>query len=208
MKKAVWLFFLPLLFAAAPAHAVYTQDRMHRFEAALRAASMIPIDGDIDNTVNLEGAVNYGVWESLALGVSAGWGSTSFETSTGPAASRIQGGDVTIVPVFFDFIFRSRDRSHPYSFYGILGLGGLFTSLDEDGAVAASGLHAEAKDDFALKLGFGLDWFANENWIYNFELSHVFTGANILVTDATGNKIDDRELDYWYIGGGVKYLFS
>jgi outer membrane protein W len=126
----------------------------------------------------------------------------------------IAGPDITGVPLFADLIVRGHSEDRSWEPYGVLGLGTVIWSIDDttaSGATAGS-VQTDIDTDFAVKLGGGVDWFINNNWILNFNAAYVFSSPEATVTaTAAGTSAtvtDEVDLDYWAIGGGVKYLFS
>lgn len=204
MKKALSVFafflFLPLC-----AHA--GSDRVGVMDAGLVIYGDFLLDDNAGNNAYYGGNVSYGINNWFAVGISAGWSDSSFDVDT-PAGGTSTGGRVTIVPVFADFIFRvPGSESKDIIPYGVLGMGAIFTNLHGTGDATRFGLETDNEDGFAFKLGVGVDWFANKNWIYNLETGYVFTSAEVDVTNSVnGSSNSHVDLDYFYIGGGVKWI--
>ena len=96
--------------------------------------------------------------------------------------------------------------------YGVVGLGAVIWNADDTTTNLGGKLTTDINTAFATKVGGGFDWFINNNWIINFEAAYVFNRPDVNQTftlgTASASISDNVKLDYWTIGGGVKYLFS
>ena len=198
MKKALPLFafliFLPVLSHAG-------SDRVGIIDAGLMVSYDVFSDGGINNNAYLGGSVSYGINSWFAIGVSAGWHDSSFDVPDSAAGSTAKGGRVAMVPIFADFIFRvPGSETKNVVPYGVMGLGGIITNLHGTGDASRFNQTVNDEGGFAFKLGAGVDWFATQNWIYNLETGYVFMSADIKVGST------NTDLDYYYIGGGVKWI--
>ncbi len=203
MKK---IFFLLAVVSFFPIAAQASSDRVGQWDAGVNVAGNLITDQQGDGAVYVGGNFSYGINEWLALGMSIGWSDSRFEV-TNSAGSNGKGGRVTSIPIFADAIFRVPNLDNRQLVpYGVMGLGGIFTSEHGNGNAANLGLDTDAEDGIAFKLGAGVDWFANNNWIYYLETGYVFTDASIEVKNPNGSENDSVDLSYYYIGGGVKWL--
>ena len=203
MKKAIFLFaimtLIPLSVFAAP-------DRVGQWDAGINISGNFLSDDHASNAFYLGGNVSYGLKDWLGLGISIGWSDSTFDV-TSSSGSTGKGGRVTCIPIFADVIFRVPNYSNKELVpYGVMGIGGIFDSIHGSGASGGYGYTTKAKDGFAFKLGAGVDWFADNNWVYNLETGYVFTDATVDVNNANGSLHNTVDLDYYYIGGGVKWL--
>ena len=189
---------------------VEVPERQNKWEAGLDFYSIIPNENKVDNSLNLGGHVDYGLFDNLALGFSIGWQDPDLSATLGDG-TEAPVGSLTMIPVFADFIFRERPGHYDnlYSFYAVIGVGGTFVSHDDDSILATNNLRAVVNDSFALKFGLGMEYYVNKNWILFLEGGFVATGSEIeYVNRVNGASIDTKDLDYWYLGGGAKYLFQ
>ncbi|HTL71571.1 MAG TPA: OmpW family outer membrane protein [Candidatus Eisenbacteria bacterium] len=199
------------LFGLMTASAAYAApDRTGKWDAGVSMAAAIPTDGDLDTAFQVGGTFAYGVNEWFAIGFSGAWQQQTVDAETVGTVS-ISEYDITGVPLFCDLIARFPTGDQQFNPYGVLGLGTVIWSVDD--ATATSGgsvltAQTDVDTDFALKLGGGVDWFINQNWIINFEAAYVFSSPSADVTVSGVTVSDDVDLDYWTVGGGVKYLFS
>ena len=211
MHKKLILALLSLVIMTTAAYAA--PDRTGKWDAGVSVAGALSTDDEIDSTVQIGGNVAYGVTEWFAVGFEGGWQNHGSDDAA-VAGTTIAGPDITGVPLFGDLIFRVPTGQEQFTPYGIVGLGVVVWDADDiDAVILGVPVHAETDIDteFAAKLGGGLDWFLNDNWILNFEVAYVFTNPNATAT-ATGGGIsvtveDDVDLDYWTIGGGLKFVF-
>lgn len=198
MKKALLIALLGL-FVAGSAYAV--PERTGHSDLGFNVSAAIPSDSSTDTAVYVGGTYAYGVNEWLALGVSSGW--AQFDDSTT--------GELTEVPLLGEIILRvpvaEEQQIQPY---GVLGLGIAFFDFDESATVRASNVEVEVDDAFAVKVGGGVDWFADEHWIVNLEVSYIFADTDVsarnTVTGASAS-ISNVDADNWFVGGGLKYRF-
>lgn len=211
LKKA---FVFILLAMSVTAFAYAAPDRTGRWDAGVSVAGAMPTDGDVDATVQVGGNVAYGVTEWFAVGASSGWQSHGLDDAS-ESGITIEGPDLTGIPLFGELIFRVPTGQEHFTPYGVVGLGVVFWDVDDTTAnVGGTTVNIETDVDtvFALKLGGGLDWFVNDNWIIFFEGAYVFSNPDATLTaSAAGVSItsdpDDLDLDYWTVGGGVKFVF-
>ncbi len=205
MKKQSLFFAAALLLLCANATA--GPDRNQRWDAAFSLSMIDARSSNIGESLYLSGGVSYGLNEILALGVSGAYSSISFKAN--PPTGVVEGPDLAVTPVFGDIILRVPTGDQPFTPYAIFGLGAMISHPTGTGVLLDKNTNVKSEDSFASKIGGGLDWQVNPNWIYNFEIGVVLTGARLLVTNAsTGGQIESNDLDFWYIGGGIKYLFD
>ena len=157
-------------------------DRVGRVDWGVDVAGAF--NENVDDAVFLSTAIAYGVTPYIAVGVEAGW----------QEADGSSDETVNFVPVLGDIIVRIPNIHESIVPYGVLGLGGAGVYVDNSGT---------DPDDtgFAWKLGGGLDWFINSNWIFNFEFAYWSIDVS-LPTTSIGN-----DATFWTLGVGLKYLF-
>lgn len=205
MNKGLLLAVLSLGFCVTASAA---PDPTGKIDAGIGASAFFGGDGGADDTVFVAGAVNYGLNPHWAIGVSGGWADTEIEGDNA-AGSRLEAGSETLIPLFFDVIYRAHSDERSWTPYFDLGLGMLFVDHGGNRDLGINNLSVQDDDGFAVKLAGGVDWFVTENWAYNLELGYVFTDASAdIVSNATGDEIDSVDLDFWYAGAGVKYRFD
>ena len=191
IKKLVLMLALVML-AAQSAYAA--PDRVGKTDIGLSVAAAIPDADDSDTAAYVGGSFAYGVQSWLALGASIGW--AEFEES----ASGIE-IEERAVPIFADIIFRVPATEAQAQPYAVLGLGAIVWDAD----INVANVDTDIDTAFAAKLGAGLDWFMNENWILNLEASYVFSDTEATVTNtSTGASISaEGETDFWMVGGAL-----
>ncbi len=201
MKKVLFsliiLVLLPLNVYAAP-------DRVDQWDAGINISDNLSTKNNVSDGLSVGSNFSYGIKNWLGVGISLGWSDARYNLTDGT-----KGGRVTSVPVFGDIIFRVPTFADQHFVpYGVLGLGGIFDRTHGAGVTTDRGLQAKPKDGFAVKLGAGVDWFMAQNWIYNFETGYVFTDAKVDLTNGNNVLNSSVDLDYWYLGGGVKWLLD
>lgn len=203
LKKAL-LFIMVAVSATVSAYAA--PDRVGQWDAGVNVSGVIPEANDIDNTVYVGGTFAYGVHQWIALGFEAGW----LETHSGDDSVFGIGdlGDLTGNPVMGDIIIRIPNPDQPFVPYAIVGIGVVVWDFKASPPLEALGVDVDVDTTFALKVGGGIDWWLNSNWILNFEASYVFMNASVTVTTKGTSSSNDENLDYFQIGGGLKYLFG
>ena len=189
MKKFFALMFMAVFLALSTSafadsrSEVIAPDRVGRWDLGLGVAG--GFNDSVDDSVFVSGTISYGVTPYIGLGVEAGWQEADGQT----------GESVGVVPVMADIILRLPTVHEALVPYGVLGLGvaGVYTELDNQDDV----------DDtaFAWKLGAGVDYFINPNWIFNFELA--YWSADV---DLTRGSVTDG-FDWWTVGVALKYVF-
>ena len=189
----------------------FAQDRTGKVDIGVNLSAVDPDNGDYDTGFYAGGTLAYGLSEWLALGIEAGH--AEIEPDFGSTSS-ITGGDISAIPLLADIILRLR-TNESLDLYGVVGLGVLFVDSDDiSGTVSGVpfNIDVDADNAFAVKVGGGADWFLNEHWILNFEVSYVFAETDIDTTTNVAGlslpiQLNDVELDYLQIGGGIKYVF-
>jgi outer membrane protein W len=99
----------------------------------------------------------------------------------------------------------------PVQPYGVVGLGAIFWNIDDTTSSNGVTVTTDIDTAFGVKVGGGVDWFVNDHWIVNFNGAYVFNDADGTATasagGATASVTEKFDLDYWTVGGGLKYLF-
>lgn len=188
-------------------------DRVRAFEVAFQTGLHTQSDSN-EKDLYLGGGFSYGLSPTVAVGVSTGWAHGEIgNVISGIPSQRVDAGKMTIVPLFLDVYLRSAPQSlriptAPASFYGLVGIGTIFTDVETE--QRANNVVVTADDDWALKLGVGVDFLPeNSNWVINLEGAYVFTAATLEARDgATGVVTDEQELDFWLLTAGLKYRFA
>ena len=196
MKKYFGLMMVAILLSgSANAH------------AAMSSASAPDRVGHVDWGVGVSAAFNessdtapfysttlaYGVTPYIALGAEAGW-----QEADGEAADETVG----IVPILADIIIRIPDVHESIVPYGILGLGIGGVYVEDDNGTGPLNNGDDSDDTgFAWKLGAGIDWFINTQWILNFEFAYWDVDVEL-----PGTILDDQT-SFWTLGVALKYLF-
>ena len=146
-----------------------------------------------DDSSFISTQIAYGVTPYVALGVEAGW-----QEADGNASDETVGW----VPILVDIIVRVPTIHESLVPYGILWLGaaGVYVA-DSDGSGPNN--NGDDSDDTGLawKLGAGLDYFINSNWIFNFEFAFWDADVNLPRTTLGNNA------GFWTVGVSLKYLF-
>ena len=202
MKKTM-LTALVFLFACSQGFA--SPDRVNKADAGIQLGGMFQQDDDISDGFFIGGSIAYGVHKNIAIGISTGWSGSDLEVQRD--GNTLDGGNVSLVPIFGEVIFRAPNNS-PLVPYAVIGLGTVIPDV-EGGTLESSNLKATQRTGFAAKFGGGLDWFLNKNWILNTDAGYVWTDSNMDIETFDNNtKVDSKELDYWYWTAGVKYLYD
>jgi len=205
MLKRIIMFALFVSFVAAPAFAA--PDRTGKSDFGVNVSAAVPRDSSQDNAVYVGGTYAYGINEWLAIGVEAGRMEFGNKLDLG-GGTVVDAGDLQGIPVLGDVILRVPMPDSPFQPYGVVGLGAIFWDFDESALFSANNIDIEVDTSFAIKTGIGFDWFLNDNWILNAEASYVFADADLKAITPVGTATDTTDVDYWMIGGGVKYLFN
>lgn len=144
----------------------------------------------------------YGIDETIAVGIEAGYyGEASY------VRDGIDLGDVVGVPLMVDFIYRWKNDS-PAIVYGLIGFGTVIWDFSKSSTVNSAQATADAGASFSIKLGGGVDYYLNDRWAINVEGGYVFSSEAITITGAGSVPSSKVDLDHWYIGAGLKYLFE
>ncbi len=202
MKKFI---LAVLIFVSACPSAFASPDRVKKADAGIHFGGFFQQDGDISDGFFAGGSIAYGVNKNVAIGMSAGWSGSDLEVQQ--SGNTIDGGNVSIVPLFGEIIFRAPNRS-AFVPYAVIGLGTVLPYV-EGGSLSNVNLKATQRTGFAAKFGLGTDWFLSNNWIFNVDTGYVLTDSNMdIITLDTATKADSKDLDYWYLTAGVKYLYD
>ena len=197
-KRFLGLTLALLLGLSVNAHAamhtgggIMAPDRVGRVDWGVGIAAAF--NDTADDAAFISTSIAYGVTPYVALGVEAGWQETD-----GAASDETVGW----VPILFDIIVRVPTVHESLVPYGILGLGlaGVYVTDDNGSGPTNNG---DDSDDtgFAWKLGAGLDYFINSNWIFNFEFAYWGVDVDLPRTSVGSSA------DFWTLGVALKYLF-
>ena len=182
-------------------------EQTQKWEAGLIIGGIQPSNADGSFAPYWGGNLCYGINEWSAMGLSVG--GTDFRLSTETAAGRkISAGKAQTFPIFVDIIFRANSLHESIAPYGVLGLGGMVTrKLTNDDL--SDGYHAKVSSGFAGKIGLGVDWLYSPDLIFNLEFNYVLSGAKLeIIRNGDSLASINKDLDYWFIGLGVKHLFE
>lgn len=192
MKRS-GLLFLALLLMGGAAHAEPLAgefDRTGRLDLGIEGGGAFVDAESIDDNGWIQANASWGVNDWLAIGVSSGWTETDNDF----------GGQTGIAEVMGDIIVRW--QHHPWNQnlvpYGVLGLGSMWSYAEVDG-------QDDADDStFAWKLGGGLDWWINNNWILNFEVAYHDATDDLPVNHL---RTQDDSIGFTTVTGGLKFVF-
>jgi len=206
-KRLILLLFFMVWF---PAVAWGIPDRTGRWDAGLDVEGFLADDSDIDDSFYVGGNVSYGLSDRFALGLETGWSEVSVNLSRTAGQATEDAGDVTFVPLLADLYYRAPPYQEQVIFYGVLGMGLMIMDTDPAAAFTGSGGDVDADTGFALKIGGGLDSFLDpeKTWMGNLSFSYVAVDEKVESKTTSGATVDDADLDYWMVGGGLKYLFD
>ncbi len=176
--------------AYMPGKDTLAPDRVNRFDLGVGIAGGFN-DGASDSSF-ISASTSYGVTPYLAIGVEGGW-----QEADGRASDETVG----YVPILADIIVRIPNVHEAIVPYGVLGLGveGIYVT-NSNGAGNNNG-NDSYDTGFAWKLGAGIDWFLNTNWIFNFEFA--FWDASVDLPLASLGS----DAGFWTIGVALKYVF-
>lgn len=207
MKKKLALLVMIFLW---PASATAAPDRSGEWDAGIKIGGVLPSSTEGSNVAFIGGDIAYGINEWSAIGFSTGWTDAKLRVQNGRDVE-VNGGKYGMLPLFADLILRAPTPVH-YDYlspYGVLGLGTIVTHRLTTQDLANYNLTSSIDSGLAFKLGLGLDWFMNSNWIFNMELSYIFSGVTVNIINPSNNAtIDSKDLDYLYLGVGLKYLYT
>lgn len=204
MKRTLFILLSFVLYAVG---AYAGQDRNQKVEAGFNLSGMGTSSNNLGDSMLLSAGVSYGMNDILALGVSGAYTEVDFKAN--PPAGLVEGSDLRITPIFGDIILRVPTGELPFTPYAIFGLGALLSQAKGTDTLLSRNANTRTHDAFASKLGGGLDWQVTSKWSYNFEMAYVLTGARLEVYNTSNNQqIESNDLDFWYIGGGVRFLFD
>ena len=205
-RSLLLIVFLGLLTTASNAFAVAAPERLQKIDIGFDISGAITTDSELSSAAYVGFNAAYGVKDWLAIGVSLG--RTQFSQNETIAGSvTIPGPDISAYPLFVDFIFKKEFEDKPYVPYAVLGLGTIFWKTKD--VFGANNLQYESSIDtsLALKMGAGVDWFLDDHWALNLNFDYILTNSTAALTNGTISTREDINLDYWNLGGGVKYLF-
>ena len=143
----------------------------------------------------------YGIKDNIAVTLDVGYHEFGYE------ALGLNFGELEAVPLIFSLQWRYPFMMSqiPATVYGITGLGAIFYDFDNEGSTGAR--NVDVDDAFAVRLGAGMDFFMDYNWVLNVEGSYTFSDTNVILSNTDGSQMISEDTDYWLLGGGVKYFF-
>ncbi len=198
---ALLVLLMPVVAFAAPT-------REGQWDMGFNLSGAMPDDSDLEGTAFVGGQVSYGVTPWIAIGAEIG--GASFDQNDETRSLGITDlGTLTGVPLMITGIFRANLENQAFVPYGVVGLGLIFWNYDESDQLDAAHVNVNADTSFAGKVGGGVDWFVNNNWIANFEGSYYMNDANVeLELNGVTIAQDDVNTSFWLVGGGAKYVFN
>ena len=206
IRKTAALFVVFLSFACASAQAA--PSRAGKTDMGLFFAGAFPPDHDVSSAFYAGGNLAYGINDWLGIGFSGGY-QDSDTTFTNTGGARLQKNGWSTISLFGDILFRGYHEDWAAIPYGVLGLGTLISHPHGTSSLNGANLEVKSVDSFAVKLGGGIDFYTSETWIFNIETAYVIATSDARATNkTTGAVIDSRNLDYWFVGAGVKWQFS
>jgi opacity protein-like surface antigen len=193
MKRAS-ILFLGLLLMSGVAYAEVTggevNDRVGHLDLGIEGGGAFIGASGLDDTGWIQANTSYGVTPWLGLGFETGW----------TEADNDFGGTTGIVEMMGDIIVRW--VNHPWDTrlvpYADLGLGMHWTYAEVDNQ------NDRDESSFAWKLGGGLDWWLNDNWILNFDVSYHDSSDKLPVNHLASN---DESTSFTTLTGGLKFVF-
>ncbi len=193
-----------------PALAWGVPDRSGRWDAGLDLEGFLSDDSNVDDAFYIGGNASYGLSDRFALGLETGWAETSVALRRTAGGATEDAGDVTYVPLLADLYYRAPPYQEQVIFYGVLGMGLTIMNTDPATAFTSSGGDVDAATGFAVKIGGGLDSFLDpeKTWMGNLSVSYVAVDEKVESKTTSGATVDEADLDYWMVGGGLKYLFD
>ena len=187
-------------------------DRTGKFEVGVDIAGTVLMDHMIGSAPFVGGKFAYGINKWLAIGFSAGWHNHGSDDINAEGVTFF-GPDLTGIPLFGELILRLPPINDRAEFYGVAGFGTVLWDMDNTTDTIGTKYVMKISNPFALKLGGGMDFFLNKNWIFNIESSYIFDRPDLKViahngTTSFAENINHVKLDYWTAGGTLKYLFD
>ncbi|GEM_PF-1188386 len=164
-------------------------DQSRRWELGVQGAFTNVESGKSDTSGWIGGNVYYGLQPWSSAGVEAGYTSTSTENGVDYEVFEF------MVEVTFKLAGLKPSPDSPFSPYGLLGIGRIWTWTDAN---------ERSGDAFAWKMGGGFNWHLNKDWATFFEVAYHQAADDIPIT---GNGEEDTELNFWTFGGGLKRFF-
>ncbi len=193
MKRSVLIALVLCLFGAT-AYAAEAPDRVGRWDLGVYGAGAMN-DGEVDDAGYIGMSMSYGMTPYIRLGVSSGWQESDVDN-----ASEVETGSVDVMG---DIIIQNPYLHDTLVPYLIVGLGVIGTYVTDENGIAPTNNGDDVDDtSFGWKIGAGLDWFVNDNWIVNFQVAWLDSS-----NDLPGTTIDGDGGDYFLVGGGLKFAF-
>ena len=191
LKRFVLCSFVMVL-ASASAFAASAPDRVNKLDWGIEGGGALPTGNGMDDAGLLQTNLSYGLSPWVAVGLEGSW----WEANT----SAPNGESIGVGTILADIILRVPTLHDQIVPYGILGFGYAGTYMENEPTTPAQQGADNDDSSFAWKLGGGVDWFLNSNWVANFELS--YNGNSPTLPQASTS-----DSDFWSVVGGIKYIF-
>jgi opacity protein-like surface antigen len=190
MLKRLMLTLTAILVAAGSVWAA-APDRVNRLEIGVSGGGAFNESG-LDDAGYAQANVAYGVHRNIAIGVEGGWQEGDTDA--------LNEESIGIGLVLADIIVRCPDVHDALVPYFVVGLGGAGAYATNENGTGA--LQGDDSDDtaFAWKLGGGLDWFINPNWVINFEVGWVDLDVELQTASTQPSEM-------LTVTGGLKFVF-
>lgn len=196
MKK-ILLTVLVLLFATASV--AVAEDLTGKWGINANIIGLLPDDKDLDNVVLYGGSLEYNFTSFLAGEIEVGYAEMDDEFES------IKFGEISYVPLLVNLKVRYPEgKINPFIY---AGLGAVFVDYEEEPWVKNLGVSLDVNTGFAYQIGAGADLFIADNVALFTKLGYLWSEveAEASVTGYTATA--DIEIDYFFVGGGVKIVF-
>jgi hypothetical protein len=158
-------------------------------------AYVLPVDGDVDDTVFVGAKVGYQWDDNWALEAESGWMEYGYD-----ATKAVQNLDVTTIPVLGNLRYGERCSDDEMGWYGYAGAGWAFNDLEDNV------LGTRADGSFAWQIGAGIEIPVATGLDLFFDLRYLWNRANVDIENGAPRvSADDIVLSSVLFATGVKF---
>ena len=143
-------------------------------------AYVLPVDGEIDDTIFIGGRLGFGLGNGLSLEAESGWAEYGFDPT-----SSVTNVDITTIPVLANLRYGNPATSGSPGWYGYGGAGWAFNEMEDNN------FDTEVDDSFVWQLGGGMEFPVTTGVLAFLDVRYLWNRADLVAPAAVIERTDD-----------------